>query len=115
MRLERRHQPLAPWRVFLRRLGTYLLVSFAVVAATLFGGMAGYHLTEGLPWLDSFLNAAMILGGMGPVDPITTQSGKVFAGLYALFCGLVFIGVSGLLIAPVLHRLLHRFHLDEQG
>jgi hypothetical protein len=76
--------------------------------------MAGYHWLEGLSWLDAYLNAAMILGGMGPVAELHTASGKVFAGAYALFSGVVFLVGMGLLLAPVVHRALHRFHLDGE-
>lgn len=74
--------------------------------------MCGYHYFEKLSWLDSFLNAAMILGGMGPVNVLHTRAGKIFAGCYALFSGIVFLAVAGLLFAPLVHRLLHRFHLE---
>ncbi|MHB8534650.1 MAG: hypothetical protein ACYDBW_04305 [Sulfuricaulis sp.] len=84
----------------------------SVIVVSLFIGMMGYHALEGLSWIDSFLNAAMLLGGMGPVNNPITFSGKLFAGLYALYCGLVVILVAGVLLAPVLHRLLHRLHLD---
>lgn len=75
-------------------------------------GILGYHLTEGMGWLDAFLNAAMLLGGMGPVGAVHTTAGKLFAGLYALYSGLILIGVAGLLLAPFMHRLLHKFHLE---
>jgi hypothetical protein len=80
-------------------------------------GMAGYHYTEGFSWIDSFANAAMILSGMGPLAPLTTFNGKLFAGCYALFSGLAFISAIGVGLAPIVHRLFHRFHLEleEQG
>jgi len=78
-------------------------------------GMLGYHGFEGMSWIDSFANAAMILSGMGPLTPLATTSGKVFAGFYALFSGLVFIAVAGILLAPGTHRLLHRFHLEKDS
>jgi len=78
-------------------------------------GMVGYHLLEHLSWIDAFLNSAMLLGGMGPVNPPTSDGGKLFAGLYALYAGLVFIVSAGLMFAPVLHRLMHRFHFDEKA
>jgi hypothetical protein len=81
-----------------------------LVSVSLLIGMAGYHGLEGLPWIDAFLNASMLLGGMGPVNPLTSYGGKLFAGLFALYCGLVVILVAGLLLAPVAHRLLHKFH-----
>ena len=79
-----------------------------LIAVSLLVGMAGYHLLEGLSWIDAFLNAAMLLGGMGPVNAPASYGGKLFAGLYALYCGLVVIVVAGVLLAPVAHRLLHR-------
>ena len=76
-------------------------------------GMCGYHFLERLPWIDALLNASMILGGMGPVDPLKTSAGKLFASFYALYSGLAIISVAGLLLAPVVHRLLHKFHVDN--
>lgn len=77
--------------------------------------MLGYHEFESMSWLDSFLNAAMILGGMGPVDVLHTQAGKLFAGLYALFSGLMFLVAAGLFFSPLVHRLLHKFHFEADG
>jgi hypothetical protein len=92
--------------------------SFAVALSVLFAslgiGMAGYHFLERMSWLDSFENAAMILSGMGPVSPVQTPAAKVFAGCYALFSGLAFISSVGVVIAPLFHRFLHRFHLEAQ-
>jgi hypothetical protein len=88
------------------------IVALALVAVSLFAGMAGYHVLEGLAWIDAFLNAAMLLGGMGPVNAPATFGGKLFAGLYALYCGLAVILVTGILLAPVAHRILHRFHVE---
>lgn len=110
---EHRRMPVANGMKFAQRMAQVLAWAVGITAFTLAVGMLGYHRLEGLPWLDAFLDAAMILGGMGPVDPIQTPGGKLFAGLYALFCGLVFIGVSGLVFAPVFHRVLHRFHVPE--
>ena len=110
--LEHRRQPLAPRAVFLRRIGRYLALSTAIIVFSLGIGVLGYHVTEGLSWLDSLLNASMILGGMGPVDPIRTDAGKWFASFYALFSGMVLLVAVGVLIAPVFHRFLHRFHLE---
>jgi hypothetical protein len=75
--------------------------------------MIGYRTLEGLTWIDAFLNSAMLLGGMGPVTTPLTQAGKLFAGLYALYCGLAVLVVAGIVLAPVAHRLIHRFHLDR--
>ena len=109
---EHRHQPLASRDIFLRRVQRYLLLSFSIIAFSLGIGVLGYHFTEGLTWLDSLLNASMILGGMGPVDAVRTTAGKWFASLYALFSGMVLLVAAGVLIAPVFHRFLHHFHLE---
>jgi hypothetical protein len=109
---EKRLEKLAPTAVFARRVARHTSIAASLVACSLAIGMAGYHATEGLPWIDAFVNAAMLLGGMGPVDPLHSAAGKLFAGCYALYCGLVVIVAAGVLLAPFLHRLLHRFHLD---
>ena len=83
-----------------------------VVMLSLLAGVCGYHFFEHLPWVDALLNASMILGGMGPVVPVKTQAGKIFASFYALYSGLALITIAGLLLAPVVHRLLHKFHLE---
>jgi hypothetical protein len=94
-----------------------LLIHAALAAGLLLGslgfGMVGYMRFESLSWIDAFLNSAMLLGGMGPVNPPQTPPGKLFAGIYALYAGLVFIVTAALLLGPVLHRVLHRFHWDE--
>ena len=109
---ERRGQPLLSRRQFFWRLAAHVGFAFGIVIGSLAIGMAGYHALENLSWLDSFLNAAMILGGMGPVAQLNTPAGKVFAGLYALYSGMLLLIVVGLMLAPVLHRLLHSFHLQ---
>lgn len=112
-RYEHHSEPLLPWRLFLlRRVGRTVAAASAIIAVSLVLGMLGYRLTEGMGWLDAFLNASMILGGMGPVDTLHSAAGKLFAGLYALYSGLVLVGTAGLLLAPFVHRLLHRFHLE---
>lgn len=112
-RYEPRSEPLLPWRLFLvRRVVETAVAAAAVIVFSLVLGMLGYRLTEGMGWLDAFLNASMILGGMGPVDTLHTAAGKLFAGTYALYSGLVLVGTAGLLLAPFVHRLLHRFHLE---
>ena len=90
-------------------------VSFGLVLASLSIGVLGYHTLEGLAWIDALLNASMILGGMGPVDTLRTPGGKLFASLYALYSGLVLLVAAGILFAPIIHRALHRFHLEEPG
>ena len=109
---ERRNQPLLPRRLFFNRLAAHALLAAAIAAVSLAVGMLGYHVLEGLSWLDSFLNAAMLLGGMGPVAELHTSAGKVFAGLYALYSGMILLVIVGLLLAPVIHRFLHSFHLE---
>ncbi len=85
------------------------------VAFALGIGMYGYHVFAALPWIDAFVNASMILSGMGPMAELKTDAAKLFAGTYALFSGLIFIGIAGILVAPVLHRLMHKFHLESGG
>ena len=113
MPYEHHSDPLLPRPAFLRRVANHGAVSFVVVAGSLSIGVAGYHFLEGLSWLDSLLNAAMILGGEGPVDRLHTEAGKVFASFYAIFSGVIFLVAASILIAPLAHRLLHRLHLDE--
>ena len=93
-------------------MAVHSAVATGLVAGSLVIGMAGYSVFEDLRWRDAFLNAAMLLGGMGPVDAPKSDGGKIFAGLYALYAGLVFLVVAGLLLAPFIHRLLHKFHWD---
>ena len=112
---EGRHQALISRRHFYRRIALHLAAAALLLAASLAIGMAGYVATEGMSWLDAFLNAAMLLGGMGPVSPLTTSGGKLFAGAFALYAGLVFVACAALVLTPVLHRLLHRFHLGEKA
>ncbi len=107
---ERRSDPIASRARFSARMVRHLATALALVVLSLFIGMAGYHYLEQLPWLDAFLDASMILGGMGPVRPPETPGGKLFAGLYALYSGLVFLVTAGVLLAPVLHRAMHKFH-----
>ena len=106
---HRRTRPL-PRRRFVLRMAGHFAIAAILVALSLFAGMWGYERYEHLHWRDAFLNAAMLLGGMGPVDPPKTDEGKLFAGFYALYAGLVFLIVAGVLLAPVVHRVLHRFH-----
>lgn len=109
---EHRSQPLISTGQFLLRLANTGFFALGVIAVSLFIGMVGYHYLEDLSWIDAFLNAAMLLGGMGPVNPLVSDGGKVFAGIYALYCGLVVILVAGIILAPIAHRLLHRFHME---
>jgi hypothetical protein len=109
---EHRKQPLISQSRFIRRMVLTVILSLAGLAIWVLVGMLGYHLLANLPWVDSFLNAAMIVGGMGPVDILNASSAKVFAGVYAILSGVIFLSIFGFLIAPVFHRFLHRFHLD---
>jgi hypothetical protein len=109
---ESRAHPLLPWPVFLLRAALHVIVAFVGIAIADTIGVLGYHYLGQLPWIDSFLNASMILSGMGPVDHVTTTSGRIFSSLYALFSGIFFIVVMGLILAPWAHRIMHRVHLD---
>ena len=109
---EHRSQPLLSRIEFLFRVLRHGLLAIGIVFAALGIGILGYHWFEGMPWIDALLNASMILGGMGPVNSLNTDRGKLFASAYALFSGVVFIGVMGVILAPFAHRLLHRFHLE---
>jgi hypothetical protein len=99
---------------FVSHLRTNVLLALALLAVSLLIGMFGYHWLAPMPWTDAFLNAAMLLGGMGPVDQLTNDTAKWFAGAYALYCGVVFLATATLIIAPVGSHVLHRFHLDRQ-
>jgi hypothetical protein len=112
---EHRRQPLLSWAKYRRRIAGSLSAAAAILAVSLGMGVAGYRFIEGLPWIDALLNAAMILGGMGPVNELHTSGGKLFAACYALFSGIVFITVSAIVLAPVLHRFLHKFHLESES
>jgi hypothetical protein len=112
---EPRHAPLLPRPAFYARLRLHALLGLLGLAACVGIGMAGYHSFEGLGWVDSYVNAAMILSGMGPLDPIKTTAGKLFAGTYSLFSGVVFLTTVGFFLMPVIHRLLHKFHLESRG
>jgi hypothetical protein len=109
---EHRHQRPIPFAAFLRRQVRHGLIAGGIIAGSLALGVLGYHQSEGMPWIDALLNAAMLLGGMGPVSELHSTGGKLFASFYALYCGVVFIFVVGVLFAPSIHRFLHRFHLE---
>jgi hypothetical protein len=112
---EARHQQLLSRARFAQRLAQHALWGIVLLGISLLIGMAGYRILERLDWPDAFLNAAMLLGGMGPVNPPTTVGGKIFAGVYALYAGLVFLVTVGVVLAPVLHRLLHKFHAEGRA
>jgi len=111
---EHRTKPLLPRTVFYRRLVHHAVLGFMVIAISLGIGIIGYHVFEKMAWIDAFVNAAMILSGMGPVAPLQTDGGKLFAGCYALFSGIALIAVLGIIFAPVVHRFLHKFHLEDE-
>jgi len=110
---EHRTKPLLPKKVFVLRVLRSLALAFGIIGVSLALGVCGYHLCARLSWLDSLLNAAMILTGMGPVNELDTVAGKLFASFYALFSGVVFITAVAVLLAPVFHRFLHKFHLES--
>lgn len=113
MAFERHHEPVLPRPLFLGRMARWSAMAGAILIGSLGMGVCGYHFLGGLAWIDSVLNASMILGGMGPVDPITTTAGKLFASFYALYSGLALISVAGVLLAPLIHRFLHKFHVES--
>jgi len=110
---EHKSQQLLPRNLYLRRLIGHASVAFSIMFCSLAVGILGYHFLGGLSWIDSLLNASMILGGMGPIAELQTTAAKIFASFYALFSGIVFLVIAGILIAPVAHRFLHRLHLEE--
>jgi len=115
LRFERRHERLAPFSVFAKRVAVSILIAFALIAVALAIGIAGYHWLAGFGWIDSLLEASMILGGMGPINQLPSDAAKVFASLYALFSGLMFVGIMGVVLSPIVHRFLHKFHIDESA
>ena len=111
---ESRKHPLLTRVQFASRVARHLALALLIVAVALAIGVFGYHHLGKLSWIDSLLNASMILGGMGPVDPLPSPGAKLFASGYALFSGLAFIAIASLMVVPFAHRFLHRFHLDEK-
>ena len=111
---EAKHEPLLPRAAFYRRVALHLCATVGILVFSLGIGMLGYVATERMAWIDAFLNTAMLLGGMGPVNPLATAGGKLFAGLFALYAGMVFVVSTALVLTPVFHRVLHRFHVSEQ-
>ena len=107
-----RMKPLLPRKVYLQRLVRSACLGLGIIVGSLFIGMLGYHNLEKMSWVDAFVNAAMILGGMGPVGQIQTDAGKIFAGFYALYCGIALITILGIVFAPVIRRFLHKYHLE---
>ena len=114
LNFERRHEKLAPLSVFFKRVAGALGIAVGLAALALALGILGYHFIAGYEWIDSLLEASMILGGMGPVKELPNDGAKIFASFYALFSGLVFIAVMGVVLSPLVHRLLHKFHVDDE-
>ena len=112
---ERHGQPLLSRRLFVWRVVRSLAAGALIITVSLSVGMLGYHWLENMRWIDAFANAAMILSGMGPLEPLKTDGGKLFAGLYAIYSGLAVILIAGVVFAPVVHRFLHRFHLEPDS
>lgn len=115
MSFEHRSKPLLPRRIFLMRVGRYALVSLLLIVISLAIGVLGYHYLNDLGWLDSLVNASMILTGMGPVDPLKNDAAKWFASGYAIFSGVAFLSIIAVLLAPVAHRFLHKMHVESKG
>ncbi len=109
---ERKHEKVVPLSIFAHRMLCAVGVALGLVLPALFIGIAGYHWIDQLDWVDSLLEASMILGGMGPVNPLRNDAAKIFASGYALFSGLVLIGVMGIILTPIAHRVLHKFHVE---
>ena len=113
--LKKRYTPLPSKRIFLMHLLRNIALGLLAIVFAQYIGMLGYHHFENMPWVDAFVNAAMILSGMGPMGPLSTTGGKIFAGFYALFSGLAFIMIIGLIFAPIAHRFFHKFHIDTES
>jgi hypothetical protein len=111
---EQKHEKLASIPVFAKRVAASFGLSAALVLGALFIGVAGYHWIAGFAWVDSLLEASMILGGMGPISQLPSDGAKIFASAYALFSGLVFIAGMSIVLSPIVHRMLHKFHVDEK-
>lgn len=114
-RFETNTQPLLRKSVYYKRIILHFMLGLLIISISLFIGVLGYHIFENLGWIDSLLNASMILGGMGPVNELKTENGKIFASFYALFSGIIFLVIIGVVIAPMFHRFLHKFHMDSES
>ncbi len=111
---ESKNEPLLSGSSFAKRVAVHIVITLLLLVSSLALGIFGYMWTEHMDAIDAFLNAAMLLGGMGPVNPPTTPEGKLFAGFFALYAGLLFVVCAGLVLTPVLHRVLHYFHVSDQ-
>jgi hypothetical protein len=109
---EHRKDQLLPRREFVRRLGGSVAAGAVLIVFSLSIGMLGYHFLGGLAWIDAFLDSAMILSGMGPLSPLHSDAAKLFAGCYAIYCGIALLATTGVILTPVIHRSLHKFHLE---
>ena len=114
LRFEKNGERLATWPRFARRMAISLIITLTIVTVALMAGVLGYHAIAKLSWVDSLLNASMILTGMGPVDPMKDTASKLFASAYALFSGVVFLSAVGVVLSPILHRIIHAFHIDDK-
>ncbi|HEX3085156.1 MAG TPA: hypothetical protein VHP99_11570 [Pyrinomonadaceae bacterium] len=111
---ERRTEKLAPFSIYIQRLIASLVLALGLILVALSVGIAGYHFIAGFNFVDSLLEASMILGGMGPVRELANDGAKLFASIYALFSGVIFIALMGIILAPIAHRVMHKFHIDEK-
>lgn len=114
LRFETKHQPVLSRKAFAKRMAKNFFAASALICVSLLGGMVGYRSFEGMEWIDAFANASMILSGMGPLEALKTWGGKLFAGCYALYSGLALIVATGVILAPVVHRVLHSFHVETE-
>ena len=112
-RFERRKDKLAPFSIYVQRIAASLAIAIGLMLIALAVGIVGYHLIAGFNFVDSVLEASMILGGMGPVRELPNDASKMFASIYALFSGVIFIALMGIILSPVAHRVMHKFHIDE--
>ena len=113
-KFERRHDKLAPISIYVQRVAASIGIALLLILFALSVGIVGYHLIAGFNFVDSLLEASMILGGMGPVRELPNDTAKVFASIYALFSGVIFIALMGIILSPIAHRVMHKFHLDEK-
>lgn len=114
MDFEHQSEPVLPFDQFIKRLLRYTFFAFLLLSISLGIGVAGYHYISDLPWIDSLLNASMILTGMGPVDPMKDDAAKLFASFYSIFSGVVFLSTVAVFLSPIVHRFLHKLHVDEE-
>lgn len=115
MSFEHRNKPLLPKKLFFFRVSRCLLFAITLILFSLGIGVAGYHYVNQLPWIDALVNASMILTGMGPVDPLRNNAAKIFASVYAIFSGVAFLSIVAVFLSPIVHRFLHKLHIDEAG